>query len=341
MMVLVVGPVALTAICYAVAAPQSESSVQSLTSPVRDRTAKSDSPTMDESVAALSRMALSRMMVPERERLTRLLPNPTNFFEASEFLYAGDVSTRVLRQIHDDWVAPIRRSLEVDFFDHRPAGPVVIVVMSDDDHYREASLALEGAERPEYSGYYSRPARRVVVNLSTGSGTLTHELTHALAHADFPAMPEWFDEGLASLYEECEYSADGNQLRGQDNWRLQVLAEALRKDRLPTLDEMLLSTFGRSSDPAVEYAQARYLCLYLQDQGLLAAYYRKCREIDPAGRTTLARLLGLSDVAAVDAAFRSWLTERIERLDAQTSRRIGAPEVLRQADSIHRRSVPR
>lgn len=335
-MVLAVGPVALTAICYAVAAPQSENSIQPRRSLAWERSAKTDISTTDESPAALS-----QLMVPERDRLTRLLPGPTNFFEASEFLYAGDVSSRVLRQIHDDWVAPIRRSLEVDFFDHRPAGPVVVVVMSDDERYRAASLALEGAERQEYSGYYSRPARRVVVNLSTGSGTLTHELTHALAHADFPAMPEWFDEGLASLYEECEYSADGNQLRGQDNWRLRVLAEALRGDRLPTLDEMLLSTFGRSNDPAVEYAQARYLCLYLQDQGLLAAYYRKCREVDPAGRATLARLVGLNDVAAVDAAFRNWLTERIERLDARASREIGAPDVLRQADSIYRRSVPR
>lgn len=336
MIALIVGPVALTAICYAVAAPQSVNSIQPLTSPIPDRSTKSDSATTEESVADMS-----RLMVPERERLTRLLPSPTNFFEASEFLYAGDVSSRVLRQIHDDWVSPIRRSLEVDFFDHRPTGPVVVVVMSDDDRYRAASLALEGAERQEYSGYYSRPARRVVVNLSTGSGTLTHELTHALAHADFPAMPEWFDEGLASLYEECEYSADGNQLRGQDNWRLQVLAEALRRDRLPTLDEMLLSTFGRSSDAAVEYAQARYLCLYLQDQGLLAAYYRKCREVDPVGRATLARLVGLNDVAAVDAAFRNWLTERIERQEARTSGQNGAPEILRQADSVHRRSVPR
>lgn len=335
-MVLAVGPVALTAICYAVAAPQSENPIQSRRSLAWERSAKSELSAQEDSAAALS-----KSMVAERDRLSRLLPGPANFFEASEFLYAGDVSSRVLRQIHEEWVAPIRRSLEIDFFDHRPAGPVVVVVMSDDERYRAASLALEGAERQEYSGYYSRPARRVVVNLSTGSGTLTHELTHALAHADFPAMPEWFDEGLASLYEECEYSADGNQLRGQDNWRLQVLAEALRGDRLPTLDEMLLSTFGRSNDPAVEYAQARYLCLYLQDQGLLAAYYRKCREIDPVGRNTLARLFGLNDVAAVDAAFRNWLTERIENLPGQTSRQSGAPEVLRQADLMQRRSVPR
>jgi len=116
-----------------------------------------------------------------------------------------------------------------------------------------------------------------VLNISTGRGTLAHELTHALAHFDFPDMPEWFDEGLASLGEESEFSDDGLRLTGISNWRLNYVLPELRQNRLRPLQSLIVSGNVRPGYEAVDYAHARYFCLYLQQRQLLGPYYRKFR----------------------------------------------------------------
>ena len=49
------------------------------------------------------------------------------------------------------------------------------------------------------------------------------------------------------------------------------------------------------------YAQARYLCYYLQEKGLLVKYYEQFAanaEKDPTGYETLQRVLGEKDMLA-------------------------------------------
>ena len=40
------------------------------------------------------------------------------------------------------------------------------------------------------------------MNISTGGGTLVHEIVHPFVAANFPNCPAWFNEGLGSLYEQ-------------------------------------------------------------------------------------------------------------------------------------------
>jgi hypothetical protein len=63
---------------------------------------------------------------------------------------------------------------------------------------------------------------------------------------------------------------------------------------------------GGSGNYSEYYAQARYLCYYLQEQGLLVKFYRQFvanAKSDPTGYGTLKRILGESDMRAFQ---RKW-----------------------------------
>jgi hypothetical protein len=210
-------------------------------------------------------------------------------------------------------VVPVVHALQVDYFDREPRTPISLLVLSCDDAFREALERAGHGQQPEYSGLYVRSDRTVLVNLSAGAGTLTHELTHALAHADCPDLPEWLDEGLASLHEEADFGPDGLHLIGRDNWRIRFVQEADRRGCLEPLDQLLSRPFARRTSAALDYALARYLCLFLQERGLLPAYYRKCRSlitVDPTGRLALERLFSGRSIDDVDREFREWLRLR-------------------------------
>src|SRR5262249_10398086 len=145
------------------------------------------------------------------------------------------------------------------------------------------------------------------------AGTVAHELTHALAHADFPQMPEWFDEGLASLHEESAFSPDGRHLVGGENWRIRFLKEAEARGCWKSIRELLAEPFAEPEIASLDYALARYFCLYLQEQGLLPAFYRKCRTLcdaDPTGEMALRQLHGGKSLDEIDREFRAWVNAR-------------------------------
>lgn len=289
--ILTTAPLALIAVCYAIAAPSSSP----LQPPALPSVHRAASPPDTGCQAAADRLA------------TRL-PKDWGVIVRPPYVIAGDVSEGQLATFHRDTIVPTARSLTVQYFDRRPAWPVSIIICSSEDSYRECHACLKERGHSEYSGIYSRTEHRIVVNIATGEGTLAHELTHALAHADFPDLPEWLDEGLASLYEECEFSSDGVRLIGLPNWRGAVLQGSCRAGQLRPVAEMASDRFA-AEDASTEYAQARYFCLFLQKRGLLEAFYRKCRansKSDPSGMDTLAELLGSEDLEDIDRQFLSW-----------------------------------
>lgn len=226
------------------------------------------------------------------------------------FVIAGDRKAAELNEIYRKTIQPVARALSASYFDRAPDAPILMVMLSDEETYRREARRLDNRQTASYSGYYERNERRVVVNLATGDGTLAHELTHALAHFDFPSMPEWFDEGLASLHEESEFANGDLELKGLSNWRLGVLREAQKRKSLPSLALLLNGRSFRGSGEGLSYAMSRYLCLYLQERHLLGRYYKEFRGAaarDPSGAATLCRVLQKPSLAHVDQEFRSWL----------------------------------
>ncbi len=200
--------------------------------------------------------------------------------------------------------------LNKDFFSKGPDKIITIYLFDDERSYKKYAWSLF-AERPSTPyGYYSPGHQAMVMNIGTGTGTLVHEIVHPLLAADFPAAPSWFDEGLASLYEQS-HQRDG-QIAGLLNWRLPVLKDGLRAGHFVPLQQ-LLSTSKEEfyEDPqGMHYAEARYLCYYLQEKHLLRKFYREFKKnhsADPTGIKTLLKVTGKDSLKQLEAQWQEFL----------------------------------
>jgi len=147
------------------------------------------------------------------------------------------------------------------------------------------------------------------MNISTGGGTLVHEIVHPFIESNFPDCPSWFNEGLASLYEQCGESR--GKIVGYTNWRLEGLKKAIAQDAVPPFQELCSTTTREfyDDDRGTNYAQARYLCYYLQQRGLLRTYYRafvRNADADPTGYKTLQKTLGVDDMEVFQKRWQTW-----------------------------------
>lgn len=232
------------------------------------------------------------------------------------FVLAGDVADGQLDHLYREMIQPTSRALSLMYFDQEPHQPVTVVLFASESTYRATAMRIDRRSAANYHGFYIRDDRRLMINASTGEGTLSHELTHALAHFDFPHMPEWFDEGLGSLYEECDFSEDGLRLTGHSNWRLNHLLHAMHHRQLGGLERLVASREIRNEKQAVDYAHARYFCLFMQERDLLPLFYRKFRANvaqDPSGLQTLREVFNVSTLDSVDREFRNWVVDLYEK----------------------------
>jgi len=130
--------------------------------------------------------------------------------------------------------------------------------------------------------------------------------------ANFPECPAWFNEGLASLYEQC--GDNGGRIWGYTNWRLAGLQKTIAANRTKLASfEKLCHTTSRQfydADPGTYYAQARYLCYYLQQHELLDSFYQRFRRDvrnDPSGYKTLVAVLGVDDMDEFQTRWENWV----------------------------------
>lgn len=219
------------------------------------------------------------------------------------FVVAGDEEADVVQHRATTTVAWATKRLKEAYFAIDPPGPITVWLFRDAKSYNGWTAKLFG-ERPDTPyGYYSPDDEALIMDISTGGGTLVHEMVHPFIDANFPKCPAWFDEGLASLYEQCG-EKDG-RIVGFENWRLPGLQEALAQRATPSF-EVLTHASSRAfyaDDTGIYYAQARYLCFYLQHEGLLGDYYRAFTAAaaeDPSGYETLGAVLGRDDMTAFE-----------------------------------------
>ena len=232
-----------------------------------------------------------------------------NYTVSGPFVIAGDGSAARISRYRDGTVLAAARALRATYFDKTPTEPVLILLFERAEPYKRLAKQWFGDADVPHFGFFRRSDGVMLMNVGTGTGTLVHELVHALMAPDFPDVPDWFNEGLASLYEQC--SLAGDTIKGHENWRLPDLQDAIRKDHLRPLEEMIRDPqfYG---DPLVgiNYAQSRYLMFYLQEKGLLADYYRRFRENvkdDPSGLETLKQVLKVDELGGFDKKWRAWV----------------------------------
>jgi hypothetical protein len=192
--------------------------------------------------------------------------------------------------------------LKKDYFTKDPREILDIWLFKDSASYNRHATDLFGGKPTTPYGYYSPAYRSLVMNIETGGGTLVHEIVHPFVEANFPECPPWLNEGLGSLYEQSG-EQDGH-IVGYTNWRLPGLQRAIRRGGLTTFRKLLAldgRAFYDEDAQGTNYAQARYLCYYLQERGLLTRFYRELyhdRASDPTGFDTLKKVLGETDMVA-------------------------------------------
>ncbi len=232
---------------------------------------------------------------------------------AHPFLVAGDEPAARVRRHAEDTVRWATRHLKKLYFTKDPPQILTIYLFKDARSYGHHTRKLWGHAPSTPFGYYSDTEGALVMNIATGGGTLVHEMVHPFMSANFPEAPSWLNEGLGSLYEQCG-ERDG-RITGFTNWRLAGLQRAIRARRVPSFKTLVHTTTRQfyDQDPGTNYAQARYLMYYLQQQGKLVQFYRAFHKAarakgaarDATGEKTLLRTLGIT-VAQLPAFQRRW-----------------------------------
>lgn len=245
----------------------------------------------------------------QADALREKLGDECSVLERPPFVLAGDMPPGELDDWHRRTVGPSARAMARSYFRTPPSRAILILLFSHESSYNHYARKLYGDQGISVYGYYKPAHRALVMNIDTGGGTLVHELTHALMAFDFPQVPDWLNEGLASLHEACHIRAEETALEGLPNWRLPGLQAAIRRQRLPSLERLVTGDDFRGSQVGLNYAQARYFCLYMQQQGVLEPFYREFRAnraSDPTGAAALAEVFPGQSWDALDADFQAW-----------------------------------
>ena len=158
------------------------------------------------------------------------------------FVVIGDEAPHAVRQRARSTIRWAVNLLKKDYFSDNPDRIINIWLFKDKESYETNVERLFEKKPTTPFGYYSPRHGVLVMNISTGSGTLVHEIVHPFMASNFKGCPSWLNEGLASLYEHCgQY--DG-KIYGYTNWRLKGLQKALadEKTKLPAFADLCSTT---------------------------------------------------------------------------------------------------
>ena len=200
--------------------------------------------------------------------------------------------------------------LKADFFQNDPEEILDVWLFKDRDSYNKYTKEIFNDTPGTPYGYFSHKHKALIMNIATGGGTLVHEIVHPFMYANFPECPPWFNEGLGSLFEQSN-ERDGHII-GMTNWRLPGLQKAIKAGSVPSFKEMTAMTSGEfyNEDRGTNYAQARYLCYYLQERGLLIDFYKQFvanQKQDPSGFNTLKKILGEEDMGRFKTGWEAFV----------------------------------
>jgi len=234
------------------------------------------------------------------EQLKKKLPSADfTIVVQPPFVVIGDEPADAVKEHSERTVKWAVDKLKRDYFSKDPKEILDIWLFKDAPSYERNALALFGNKPTTPYGYYSMRDKALVMNISTGGGTLVHEIVHPFIEANFPNCPPWLNEGLGSLYEQSG-EVDGH-IHGYTNWRLPGLQKAIKAGQVQsfkTLTSLDVRSFYNDGQ-GTNYAQSRYLCYYLQQRGLLVKFYREFvahQQTDPTGYQTLQRILRTRDM---------------------------------------------
>jgi hypothetical protein len=295
------------------ASTQSNVIVAKVNGAVRDNESQTSSPPDDDAVGMSS---LETACHETAADIAGRLGTDCAAIVRSPFVVAGDLDLDELNRWHEETIGPAARAMAKSYFNTLPDEPITVLLFSERADYDRQARSLFGDEGISTYGYYKPETRTLVMNIGTGGGTLVHELTHALIDFDFPDVPDWFNEGLASLHEQCHIRRDESEIDGLVNWRLPGLQKTIRAGRLRSLETMIHDDDFCGAEVGLNYAHARYFCLFLQSnhnprhRDVLSEFYVELRAQhanDPKGLAAVRHVFPDQTWAQLDAAFREFV----------------------------------
>lgn len=161
-------------------------------------------------------------------------------------------------------------------FKAKPAKQITLLLYSDEARYRKVAATTTGEVISDW-GFYLPAKRLAIANLAASIGNLRHELVHPLLGDDYPGIPAWLNEGIASLYGSAKLGKRGFTFLV--NYRLRDLQRALAANKLPSLAALAKTTplDLHGEHAMMYYAYARYVLLYAERKGTLGALYAELR----------------------------------------------------------------
>ncbi len=272
----------------------------------------------ETSAAAFSDADFTRHVASLKNEVKKKFSNSQPRLPATVFAYVverpfvviGDEPEARVREHAEHTVKWAVDRLKQDFFTRDPNEILNIWLFKDAASYQKHARLLFGDEPTTPYGYYSRAHKALIMNIETGGGTLVHEIVHPFMEANFPACPPWLNEGLGSLYEQC--GEEDGHIRGFTNWRLPGLQQAIKAKQVPSFERLTAMDTKAfyNEDRGTNYAQARYLCFYLQQKNLLVKFYKDFharQKDDPGGFKTLQSVLGETDMEAFKSRWESYV----------------------------------
>jgi len=244
-------------------------------------------------------------------KLKKKIPSGKGFNIAIQppFVVIGDASPARVAAYSTGTVKWAVDKLKKAYFKKDPKEILDIWLFSSEKAYRKYAWEIFRDKPNTHFGYYSSASKALIMNISTGGGTLVHEIVHPFVEANFPDCPSWFNEGLGSLYEQSAQRR--GEIVGLTNWRLAGLQKAIKSKSVPSFKTLTATTTHQfySEDRGTNYAQARYLCYYLQEKGLLRKFYKDFvtnHKTDPTGYETLKKILALKTEKDMEAFKKKW-----------------------------------
>jgi hypothetical protein len=251
---------------------------------------------------------LEQALEAAMERVKQRFGNDYSYRREGVFICVGAMPQEALDTVVDNIIKDVGNRFGKMFFDKKPNYPIHVYLANSRETFGTLCRKL-GVGMSSPAGFYTPATHTLMINLGTGDGTLVHELVHALQWPDFRDCPLWFFEGFGSLF-EMSAKQGSDEIVGKKNWRYAELIKTLRENRLTPLRRLMtMDNAAFRSRVSLHYAQARYLCMYLQEKGVLKQFYKEFRDnfsSDRTGLKTLEKIFGKS-AEEVEKDWLAWV----------------------------------
>ncbi len=201
----------------------------------------------------------------------------------------------------------------------------------------DAHAVIGGGTTTE--GMYEHPLRRLVA--SDIGIVLRHEFTHLMhfGHMERLGQPHmlWVQEGLATLYEVYDLSADGSIVFLPSARHNQARQLASSRAFVPWAKLVTFSPDQFMAKSQALYPQVRSMFEYFADTGKLRRWYQRYTETfdkDRTGKLALEEVYG-KPLAEIESDWRTWVLKRpaVDVKIDRTDRSLGV-EVAAATDGV-------